>query len=153
MIKITESNYTYYKQIFSVIWSFHASMANLDPNVFFSPIHVLNAFEEKSKSLARKSLKEGLMENFSTLKYLTPESKAALNNLLISNNYPPLDQLAIKISRLPQKVIKRGKINNLVEYHAIKEVLVDTDTDISQTDRATLEQIFQAFEMEYKGTE
>ena len=46
-----------------------------------------------------------------------------------------------------------GKIKNLDEYYAIKEVLVDTDSDISETDWATLEQIFQTFEMEYKATE
>ena len=146
MLKINDDNYDYYKGIFSVIWKHTAK--NLDPEIveLNSPIDVLSEWELKSKSLAKKGLKEGLRDILSGMSDLSDESLQELDKLLKAENYPGLMTMVAQIKETPKKVIDRGKINSRDEYYIIKEVLDDMESGLSNADRIVLNGIFGEYE-------
>lgn len=150
MLKITDNNYEIYKQIFEIIWVFEATrLMNIDPNVDYSPIAVLNSWEQRSKSLAKRGLKEGLRDTLTMLLDMPNDLKMELSKQLMEKGLPNLYQLISTIKDTPQKVLKRGKIKNLDEYYVIKEFLVDMSSELSTDDRNRLDSIFFEFENNY----
>ena len=150
MIKISKSNYEFYKGIFKVIWAFEAKYAKVDPNADFSPLNVLQNWEKESAAKARRGLKEGLRDSLTQLKDLPKELKMELNNNLTSNNFPSLNILTSQIRNVPKKVLQKGQIKNLNEYYIVKEVLDNVDYDITESERTELNKIFGEFELSYK---
>lgn len=146
MFKITESNYEYYKKVYRMVWKYQADLANVDPDSEYSPIKVLSEWEQRSKSLARSGLKEGLRDSLTELLCLPMNLKEELNNQLIKEGLASLNNLFVEIKDIPIKVLKRGKIKNLDEYYIIKEVLADIAYNISSPDREKLDKILFDFE-------
>ena len=151
MLKINKSNYECYKHISKVIWEFQAKCANIDPNLEYSPINVLTKWEKESESLARRGLREGLLDTLTGIKDLPPIYMNELNEKLISKNLTTIGILTSQIRNLPKKVIEKGKIKNLNEYYVIKEVLDDMEYQINESERIELTKIFGDFEKNYNG--
>jgi hypothetical protein len=150
MFKITEENYEYYKNIAEVIWNFLWKDIPVEIPEDSLPMNVLNRMEQKSKSLARKGLKEGLMDSFHMLKEASAEHIFLLNQELIKSGLENINRLRAFIEQIPVKVLKRGKIKNLDEYYVIKEVVADTaGPGISEEEREQLNKIFGEFEMKH----
>src|SRR4051812_38078492 len=85
---------------------------------------LLGTWEKKSKSLARRGVKEGLRDMLTVFQVeLTSDMKIDLNNQLISQGLPSFNQLVSTIKDIPQKVLNRGEIKNLDEYYIVKEFL------------------------------
>lgn len=149
MFKVTDDNYSYYKQVFEIFWKYYAELSKLDSNAEFSPVKVIEAWEKESKLKAKKGLKEGLREMLTMCRDFSVDMKKPLNEQLISKGLPGFEQLVSAINNTPQKVLKRGKIKNLDEYYVIKEFLDDLTSGISETDRERLGKIFSDFENNY----
>jgi len=147
MLKVTDDNYNDYKNIFDILWQFKATrILHIDPNVEYSPVIILTSWEKKSKSLAKRGLKEGLRDILTMMLDLPNAMKTELNEELINKGFPSFNQLVSTIKDTPQKVLKRGKIKNLDEYYIIKEFLADQTSDISEVDRQQLDKLLWNFE-------
>jgi hypothetical protein len=152
MFKITDDNYDLYKQTFEVLWLYltkDMDMKSIDPTGECSPVAGLNSWEKKSKSLAKRGLKETLRDTLTDVLDLPNDMKKELDEILIKKELPSLNILVSKIRETPAKVLKRGQIKNIDEYYVIKEFLSDTTSDISLEDRNSLEHIFSDFENNY----
>jgi hypothetical protein len=147
MFKITDDNYQYYKKVYITLCKYTVSLMQVKINSPYTPDNLLDSWEKKSKSLARRGVKEGLKDMLTVLLVeLSPERKTELSNLLISQELPSLNHLVSTIKDTPQKVLKRGKIKNLDEYYVVKEFLDALSSDITATDRESLEEILVDFE-------
>jgi len=150
MISITKDTYPFYKRIFEIIWQFQAQHAHIDPAIDYSPIKVLESWELKSMSLARRGLKEGLLDVLTHMSYLSNEYKNEITQQLEAENLPPLNVLISKIKDIPKKVLKKGKIKNIDEFYVIKEICDDISYDITDNDRKELNVLLGVFENNYK---
>ena len=147
MLKITDSNYDQYKLVFKELNDFIYKGYEF---LFKShhPVEVLNEFEKANKSLAKKSLRIGLLDMFSMIKEGMPENqKQELHQVLLNKNLPGLWELLSIVNDILAKVLKRGKIRNLDEWYVIKEILDTVDSEISDSDRKRLGEISAAFEI------
>jgi hypothetical protein len=141
MFKINEENYEYYKKIAEVIWDFQFKDYPVEINGENLPINVLNKWEQKSKSLARRGLKAGLIDSLMMLKDANEEYILRLNEQLIKSDLPGVNKL------------RRRKIKNLDEYYIIKEIIDDTDSGISEEKREQLNRLFGEFEINFPKKE
>lgn len=146
MLKINKDNYQYYKSIFSIIWEFQAECANIDKNVDYSPINVLNSWEKESISKAQKGLKAGLLDALTEIKDLPQNYLSDLNKKLLDKGFPKIEMLISEIKNIPEKVLKRGRILNIAEYYVIKEVLDDVENNMNIDSRNKLSDLFAKFE-------
>ena len=152
MFKITDDNYEHYKKIFDALWQFKATrLIHVQPDVEYSPVIILTKWENKSKSFAKRGLKEALRDILTMLLDLPNDIKTELSFHLMNKGLPSFNQLAATIKDTPQKVLKRANIKNLDEYYIIKEFLNDPTSDISIADRLLLEKIFSDFENNYSN--
>ncbi len=149
MFKITDENYEYYKKIAEVIWTFQFKDNLVEFSEESLPINVLNKWEHKSKSLAKRGLKAGLIDSLSVLKDAFEEYILHLNEQLIKSDLPDLNKLRNFIKNVPAKVLKRGKIKNLDEYYLIKEIIDDMNSGISEREREQLNKLFREFEIKF----
>ena len=145
-LKITDDNYRHYKEVFTTLWRSQANLMKLEYNSEHDPIFILSNWEQKSMSLAKRGLQEGLRDGLTMSLDLPATSKKDLNSELERKGLPNLAQLTIQIKDTQLKVLKRGRIKNHDEYYIIKEFLDNTTSDISTTDRDKLEKIFWNFD-------
>ncbi|HXL57456.1 MAG TPA: hypothetical protein VN958_14430, partial [Chitinophagaceae bacterium] len=115
-------------------------------NVEYSPVIILNNWEKKSRSIAKRGLKETLRDMLTMFMDLSNDMKKELSEQLVNKGLPSFNQLVSTIKDTPQKVLKRGKIKNIDEYYIIKEFLDNQTSDISETDRQQLDKMFWDFE-------
>ena len=149
MLKITDENYSLYKQVFEVLWIFKANLIQVDPNISYSPLKVLDSWEKQSKSIAKKALKIGLNDIITMFIDLDNDAKNNINDKLSAKDLPNFYQLIGTIKDTIQKVLKKGKIKNLDEYYIIKEFIDNQSSDISLVDREQLNLIFIEFETSF----
>ena len=147
MLKINKSNYHIYKKVFTLLWEFEARIAGIDPNVSYSPVKVLNEWENENFSKAVKGLREGLRDTLTQFSDLPENFKNDLNQNLMNKELPGLNTLIAEIKNIPAKVLKKGRIKDLDEYYIIKEVLDNMDNDLSDFDRSRLLTIFGEYEL------
>ncbi len=150
MFKITTENYGYYKKIAAVIWQFLFKDPFFKSREESHPLAVLNNWEEKSMSLARKGLKSGLIEGLLMLKDATEDYRKELNQQLIKAGLPELNKLMAVVNETPVKVLKRGAIKNIAEWYIIKEVLDDVEYPIGEVEKKELGRLFYQFEKNKK---
>jgi hypothetical protein len=145
-VKITTDNYDLYKRTFEIIWNQYVILSNLDPHSPHSPIKVLENWETKSQSLARRGLKIGLNDLLTQIPSLPESNKIIINNELESSGLQSLWILLSTVKKVPAKVLKNGKIKSLEEYYFIKEVISDMTFELSEKDREKLDLIVYDFE-------
>lgn len=138
-----------YKQVLEVLWIFKANLIQVDPNVYYSPLKVLDSWEKQSKSIAKKALKIGLNDIITMFIDLDYDAKKNINDRLSAKDLPNFYQLLDTIKDTIQKVLKKGKIKNLDEYYIVKEFIDNQNSDISLVDREKLNSLFIEFETSY----
>jgi len=149
-LKIDDSNYEYYKNIFEIISNNIFSGLGADVPEFARPINVLNETEKQSKSLAKKSLKEGLRDSISSLKHYPLSIVDLIDTDLKRNSLPGIRVLQSIVNDTINKVLERKGIKNLDEYYIVKEVLIDQSSEIDEKNKALLDQYFYDFEFKTK---
>lgn len=153
MLKITEQNYQQYKRVFEILFSGVFKDLSFQPDNSSHPLSVLSGWEVKSMARAKKGLKLGLQDILMGIAdEVDGEKKSLLNARLRKEGLPGLGELIAQVKNIPEKVLKRGSIRNTAEWYAIKELLDNVDSDISEADRAKLELISATFEY-VKGKE
>jgi hypothetical protein len=150
MIKINKSTYQYYKKLHAILWEFQAKQWGMDSDVDSSPVKVLERWEKRSESMARKGLKETLRDTLTQMIDYPEDIKTEMNKNLKQNNYPTIQLLSAQIRNTPKKVISRGKIKDDDEYYVIKEFLDDLESDISTEEREKFNEIIIDFEFNQK---
>jgi len=145
-IIINDNNYADYKKIFEIFWK-HASK-HFDSKLFLSksPIVALNEFELESKLIAKRSLKAGLIDIISQLKYLPSDLRRDIESDLAKNNLPSTYSLQATSNNTVTHVLKRKKINNLEEYYAVKELVGNIENEIAIQDLNLLNKYLVKFE-------
>jgi hypothetical protein len=150
MLNITTDNYDLYKRTYEIIWNHVAILSNLDSHSPYSPINVLETWETKSKSLARRGLKSGLNDLLTQIPSLPESNRVKINIELESAGLQPLGILLSTINKIPEKVLKNGKLKNFEEYYIIKEVLSDMTYKLTETEREKLDGIVYDFENNHR---
>jgi hypothetical protein len=152
-IKITEINYETYKKVYGII-SDHLlkDLIKILPSTA-NPTTVLDEWEVKSKSLARRGLQTGLNDMLSSLKHCPKTILLEINSDLQKLDLPNLESLLNIIDKTITKVLRTKKIKNLDEYYIVKELLDDTHSEISEMDRSNLSKYFLDFELKVSRKE
>ena len=146
-LEITDENYQTYKKVFKIL-SGHTFKEALHLLTSESdPVRVLESWELKSKSLAKKGLKAGLTDLLSSLNGCPPTLFVDINKDLQAENLPTLTQLLGLIQDTVQKVLRSKKIKTTHLYYIIKEFIDDTTSAITENQRADLSKYFGEFEM------
>ena len=146
MFAINDDNYQVYKRVYEIIWKNEKMLITYDLPEDADPLNIINSWESESKSMARKGLKAGLLDIFSHLDQLP---KATIDNIdkeLIENKLPNVIQLRDLITDMISKIIKRGKIRNEDEYYAVKETVIDVDSNYPRETIELLNHIINEFE-------
>lgn len=110
------------------------------------PVAVLNSWEAKSKSLAKRGLKEGLRDSISSLSAYPKTIIADISADLEKNNLPSLNKLTSIIKDSVKKVLQTKKIKNIDQYYIIKELIDDTVSDITEKERTDLSKYLGDYE-------
>ena|ERR1700761_1131536 len=150
MLKITDDNYDYYKGIYDVLWNFTAKLSGFKYDDENSPIAILNSWEKRSKSLAKKGLKVGMLDAITMLMDQPTNIKNEIDEYLINRGFLGFKQLVSIVKDVHQKVLKKGRIANLDEYYIIKELLCDSSSDITEIEQIQLQKIYDYFEANYR---
>lgn len=124
-IQINDTNYSYYKQILEIIQTHLAKLYPPEILQNANPLQILNNWEQKSKTIARRAVKIGLQDLISQIKDFPPDLKEAIDKDLAKNNLPALAQLQDVNGKVIARVIKRGAIKTLEEFYIVKEEVID----------------------------
>jgi hypothetical protein len=145
-ININSENYESYKRVFSIISKhFFKELSTILP-AEQHPIAVLENWEAKSKSLAKKGLQSGLNDTLSSLKHCSRATLVEINCELEKENLPNLNTLLGSIQRTVRKIIAKRKISTLDEFYIVKEIVDDESSEISIADRGILSECLEEFE-------
>lgn len=147
-VKITRDNYVLYKQVFEIfirhIYKRYAGQLPPENN----PIDVLNSWEAKSISIAKKGLQAGLNDCLSNLGDYPKNILTTINSELEENKLPNLQTLSGAIQKTMKTVLKTGVIKNDDQYYIIKELLDDTTSAITSEERKRLSDSLSTYEIE-----
>ncbi len=103
--------------------------------------------ESKSKSIAKRGLKAGLLDIISEIKEHPQTTISDVNADLEKNGLPNVNKLTGILRDSVKKVLHTKKIKNIDQYYVIKELLDDTVSDITETERKDLSTYLSDFEM------
>jgi len=146
-IQINDTNYSYYKRIYEIIWSHYRKL--LPPEILSDdsdPVSILNRWEQKSKSIAKRGLKEGLQDFVSSIKEFPQELKSSIDNDLAANELPSLRELQGIVQKTIIRVLNRKKINSLEEFYIVKEEVIDQTSELGDDVRSLLDKLLTEFE-------
>jgi len=146
-IKVTQENYSVYKKVYEIFCHHVFNVDKLNLPAETSPIAVLNRWETKSRSLAKRGLQSGLNDCLSNLNHYPKETILEINSQLEKNKLPNIKELSGAIQKTLKLVAKTGKIKNLDQYYIVKEILYDTVSEISGDERSMLSEYFKNFEL------
>lgn len=146
MITINNNNYTLYKSVFEIIWLNLQKKSPFQESPESSPVYILNEWERRSLSMAKKGLKTGLNDLVNMLKDMSKEDRQSLNLELINNKLPDLLTLVVTVTGTLVKVMKRGYIRTTQEWYIIKEYLDDLESGLKEEERKSLGEMFFDFE-------
>ncbi|MBL7747183.1 MAG: hypothetical protein JNM19_07135 [Chitinophagaceae bacterium] len=150
MLKITNDNYLFYKQIAEVIWKLISEKNPYAIPEEADPVNILNKSERESQAKARTGLRLMLDDLFSMLDDAGLEEMAELDAELRKAKLPSLSELLAEVKQVSAKVLKRGKIRNEREWYVVTELLGRIDAPVSGDDREKLGQLCLEFEIKKK---
>lgn len=145
-IQINNTNYSYFKRIFETIAS---HVFKLYPSEILreaNPLDILNSWELKSKTIAKRGLKAGLQDFISQIKEFPQELRNSIDQDLKANNLPTLEELQGSANKIISKVLKRQEIKSLEEFYIVKEEVIDMNSGLTETDRYILDKCVGDFE-------
>ena len=146
-MQINDANYLYYKSIFEIIEShlrklYPPQVSNDESN----PIKVLETWELKSKTIAKRGLKSGLQDLISQIKEFPKDLKIAIDADLLQNNLPSLKDLQGVSVKIIERVLKRQQIRTLEEFYVVKEEVIDLNSNLTIGNRMFLDKCLTEFE-------
>lgn len=146
-IQINDTNYNYYKKVYEIIWS-HIKTSS-PPEILHEdsdPVAMLNRWEQKSKSIAKRGLKAGIQDFVSSIKEFPQDLKSSIDKDLAANELPSLRDLQGIVKKTIVRVLNRKRINSLEEFYIVKEEVIDETSDLTADDRSLLDKLLTAFE-------
>jgi hypothetical protein len=150
--KIDDTNYLEYKKVFEIFWMHQLKFYPTEIVKNASPIDALNEFEKKSKSIAKRGLKEGLRDMISQLNHFPSDLLKDIETDLAKNNLPTTKILFGVFTNTATKVLKRKKIKSQDEFYTIKELVVDLTSNLTEEERNILDKYLVEFEFGSKKT-
>ena len=146
-LKIDDSNYNEYKKVFEILWDHQSKIWRLDRlEGVPGPLEMINAREQESKALAKRSLKMGLNDLLVTVKHLSAATWQAIDTDLKKHNLPSIAELTGSVIKTIQKVLKRKKIATENEYYLVKEFMMFPEDDqLTEEERTLLYEYLDTF--------
>ena len=111
-----------------------------------SPLHALKQFEDKSSSIARRSLQIGLSDAIAALKDVSADTLKKVDNELKSLNLPTLAELMNAQKNIVQKVLTNRRIKTMHQFYVIAELMCDVDSQLTENTRLLLNKYISDFE-------
>jgi hypothetical protein len=146
-LKINDDNYQTYKKVYEILCRhLHKEIRAILP-ADTDPITILTTMETKNKSIAKRGLKAGLLDIISEIKEHPQTTISDVNADLEKNGLPNVNKLTGIMRDSVKKVLQTKKIKNIDQYYVIKELLNDTVSDITKTERKNLSTYLGDFEM------
>ena len=146
-IQINDTNYSYYKRIYEIIWSHYKTL--FPPEALHDdsdPVSILHRWEQQSMSIAKRGLKTGLQDFVSSIREFPQELKSSIDNDLAANELPSLRDLQGVVKKTIARVLNRKKITSLEEFYIIKEEVIDETSDLGGDVRSILDKLLTEFE-------
>jgi hypothetical protein len=146
-IQINDTNYSYYKKVYETIASHVLKLYPPEILKDANPIDILNSWELKSKTIAKRGLKAGLQDFISQIKEFTPDLRNSIDQDLTANNLPNLNELEDTVNKIVSRVLKRQKIKSPEEFYIVKEEVIKLNSNLSDGDRTVLDKCLGDFEI------
>jgi len=108
------------------------------------PITLLTNLEKTSPAGARSALSMGLNDLVRMSFDLPRDSVVNIDQILTAQNLPTLSLLRVQFSDKVQKLMKKGRVSNPVEYYLLKDVLDSGTSD--ELNLQTLQEILETYE-------
>lgn len=122
-IKIDDINYETYKKVYEIISGIaFRPLLDIIP-IDSHPISVLNNYEAKSKSLAKKSLKVGLNDVLMNIMEMPENDLSEIRNRLNEHDLPTIESMITSIKKTIKYVLKKGEINSDQQFYIVREYL------------------------------
>ena len=133
--------------IFEVIESHLLKLVPFEIVQKANPIEILDNWELKSKTKAKRALKIGLQDLISQIKEFPQDLRTSIDEELTAKKLPSLSELeGIKV-KIIARILKRGQIKTLEEFYVVKEEVIDLSSNLEDTDRKVLDKIITEFEL------
>ena len=144
-MKINIEDYEKMKQFIVCFLQFTPIPKDLPPEDH--PIAILNRFEKKSLSLARKSLAMAISDSLEISNDWKGDVIKNFDEILKSNDAITLTELRKRYSRRFSQIIKAGKIRNEHDYYHVKGMLDSNTACFSQEEIINLTQLLNNYEL------
>lgn len=132
VVEVTVDNYPELKQVFALVSSALVEIPqNLDPED--EPMAVMERFEERSPSMARKGLAMALGDLMEMSETLSAKQCEAIDAALAERSLPTWSELRIQFSGKIAATMRRGKIRSETEYYALRNVVESIDNPDQET--------------------
>jgi hypothetical protein len=141
-MKVTAENYESLKGFFG--WMVENAMKmppGLPPEGH--PMAQLKIFEEKSRAIARQSLRIGIGDTLEATMDWSLEKIRSADLALAALNLPTLTTVKLEFSRKIAGILTRGRVRSEAEYYALRNVV----EGMGETERATAWDILGAYEL------
>ena len=152
-IKITDENYKTYKMLYEVFWLHYSQLLPFELNKDTSPIKVLDRFEARGKSFAKRSLQSGIGDLVFIARDIPKNIIQAIDKDLKDKNLPNFNSFRAIILDTRRKVLKSRRVRNLEEYYIIQELISDMSNDLTEEERHQLSSYLGKFENKSKHRE
>ena len=108
-IKIDDTNYEIYKKVFEIISNVvFRHLIDIVP-IDSHPMNVLNRYEARSKSLAKKSLKSGLNDVLMNIIELPENDLSEIRNRLNEHDLPTIESMISSIKKTIKYILKKAR--------------------------------------------
>jgi hypothetical protein len=128
-------------------WATHAKQVSPD-----DPVHpanvVLGVVQQFGKSKALEGVRQAANDTVETMRDWPPSAVSVLDAALLEAKIVTASEMRRRFSASLRHVLKRGKIRTETEYHLVKSIVVDLDSQAVEEGRARLEAMLAAYEGE-----
>jgi hypothetical protein len=92
----------------------------------------ISSLEERGASIAKSGVKMAISDILSETSPFNQDMIRKIDSNLSQNSLPTLSSMRVRYWKRYKSIIKRGKIQGLIEYYAIKAIFEDTDEGTSE---------------------
>ena len=121
MALLSDDEHERLKKFLGLFYDWFEAKPNHPPEIH--PVTVLEGFERKSLSQAKRGLVMAVNDCIEVSEDWSPERVAAVDQELLKSGAPSLSMVRAKYSLKYIKILRRGVLKSLEEYYLVKGIL------------------------------
>ncbi len=136
-----------FDELLAYLSFFATAVQQISPTSNMHPAQtVVKIVSEFGKSKALVGLRQAVNDTIEDMSNWSAEVRSILDETLIVAGTPATSEIARRYASSYKRIIKRGQIKNETEYYLLNGVVVDQCNQISDEERANLQELVDAYE-------